>query len=354
MTNLLIKKDKKTKRDAISSRESGFTLVELAIVILIGGILMSFMGAALMAYMKKNQISKTQFRIEKIKEAMGDYLNVNGHYPCAASRFLGSGDADFGRQVTTTCNAGAFAGTARNANVRIGAVPTRTLNLPDEFIADSWGHKFTYAVTEVLATPTLYQADGGAITIEDGAGNSLVNPVDTAHYVVTSHGQTGDGSYPLGAATLPSVPCPTAANAMDDENCDNDNSFIATLVNSDTASTNFFDDYALFKGQTAPVFAIPTGAVMAFNLAACPDEWSEFEDENYNPADPDHDVQFPARGRFLIGSQAAVKQMPEFLEQISNPLEQVDFNISLVGVSSDGDPEAAIPPYVALLYCQKD
>lgn len=338
MTNLLIKKDKIVKKQTNLSFEAGFTLVELSVVILIGGILMSFMGTALLAYMKKSQVTKTQFRIEKIKEAMRQYLDVNGRYPCAADRTIGPENSNFGREVTTTCNSGNFSGTVRDGGVRIGAVPTRTLNLPDEFIADAWGHKLTYAITENLATPLLYQADGGSITVQDSTGLSLVSPANTAHYVVVSHGRTGDGSFPLGASTNPSVPCPPAANALDNENCDDNNVFVATLVNSDAVSTNFYDDYVLFKGQTTPVFFIPEDAIFAFNLAVCPDGWSEYTN---------------ARGRFVIGSQPANKVANKYQMALSNPLQQANLDLSL-GNNTEGDVESNIPPYVALLYCQKD
>ena len=127
---------------------------------------------------------------------------------------------------------------------RVGAVPTRTLNLPDEMIADAWGHKFTYAVTENLATNLQYRADGGErLRLSDGANNSLVSPDQTAHYVVISHGATGDGGFPIINATLPSVPCQNAAT-LDGENCDNDATFRSTLVSSDADLALFFDDYA--------------------------------------------------------------------------------------------------------------
>lgn len=340
------------------SKEKGFTLIELAIVILIGGVLLSFMGSALLAYMKKSQISETQFRMEKIKEAMAQYLSVNGRYPCAASRVLGPENTNFGREVTTTCNTGTFSpATSRNSGVRIGAVPTRSLNLSDEFIADAWGHKFTYAITENLATPGIdgagqlfYQADGGRIEIVDGAGLSLVNPAGEAHYVIISHGRTGDGSYPIAAANAPSVPCPSPANALDDENCDNDNRFVATLVNSEANTTNFYDDYAIFKGQTAPVLVIPENAVLPFNLSACPPGWSEFEDTT-----PPIPVQFPARGRFIIGAQSGTKTMPRYQLPPADSTLVNDAVLDLTaGQAADGDAESITPPYVALLYCQKD
>jgi prepilin-type N-terminal cleavage/methylation domain-containing protein len=324
--------------------EKGFTLLEMAIVIIIGGVLLSFLGTALLAYLKQSRIETTEFRLAKIQEAMTQYLSVNGHYPCVANRNLGADDAQFGRMVTANCDVGgSFTGTnvttgRAGIRVRIGAVPTRTLNLPDEMIADAWGHKFTYAVTAPQATNLQYTADGGAISVIDGAGNSLVNPNSTAHYVVVSHGETGDGGYPVINATSPSVPCRTAA--LDGANCDNSDAiFRSTLVTSEATVANFYDDYVYFQGQTAPVFTIPAGAVMAFNLGACPDGWTRYTQ---------------GEARFIIGARAADLVRDPYIMAPADPLVVPDIVMNIDrGVSSDGDVEAVIPPYVALLYCEK-
>ena len=318
--------------------EKGFTLLELSIVIIIGGILLSFLGTALLAYLEKSRIETTEFRIAKIQESLTQYLSVNGHYPCAANRFLGADDAQFGRMVSATCNSGAHAGTVRTAGVRIGAVPTRTLNLPDEMIADAWGQKFIYAVTEDQATNLQYRADGGLISVIDGANNSLVSPAGTAHYVVSSTGRTAEGSYPIIAGTLPSVPCQDGAT-LDGENCNDDAVFRSTLVSSDADLADFFDDYTYFKGQTAPVFTIPAGAIMAFNLGSCPDGWTRYTQ---------------GEARFIIGARPTTLIKDPYVVPAADPLIVPDFVFDISnGTASDGDIEAGIPPYVALMYCEK-
>lgn len=318
--------------------QAGFTLIELAIVILIGGILVSFMGSALFAFMKKSQVNKTQFNMEKVEEAFEDYFNINGRYPCPASRFLGPGDANYGREVDdTSCSTGNELGTALSGGVRIGAVPTRTLNLPDEFMNDSWQQKLTYAVTGILAEPGNYVANGGRIILQDSATppNSLVNPAGRAHYVIISHGLTGDGSFPAFDSVNRSTNCPTAANALDRENCDDDRTFISTLIASDVTGTDFFDDYLVFAAETVPVLNIPDDAVMPFNLSACPTGWSEFTD---------------ARSRFIIGA-AGSTTLTRF-EMLSSG-NQSTFNFA-PGNTGAGDIRAGIPPWIALIYCQKD
>lgn len=347
----LLKINKKNgKHPSRHQTEGGFTLLELAIVLIISGVMLSFMATALLSYMKRAQVQKTQARIERVKEALERYVDVNGNYPCAAPRTLGPTDTNFGRAIASgppgpRCNSAPNNGTSRNGGVRIGAVPVRDLNLPDEFIADAWGHKFTYAVTEDLATPGSYVADGGRIIIRDTAGNSVVFPANTAHYIVVGHGRSGDGSYPVTASNSPSVPC---GGALDSENCDNDRVFLSTLVNSDRQNATFYDDYIEFQGQTVPVFGIPAGSVVAFNLPACPDGWSEFEDETQPISSP---ARFPARGRFVVGARPPQTLNRYGLAIGTLPPADIDFSF---GQINGGDAEANIPPFVSLLYCEKD
>lgn len=352
MNKSLINNNKAKNHLRGTSHQAGFTLIELAIVMVISGFLISLLGSALVSYTKKNKIKTTEFRMEKIEEALEQYLNINGRYPCAASRFLGPDDTNFAEQQTTNCRGGpVLAGTVRVPgqlgssplnSVRIGAVPTRTLNLPDEFIVDAWGNKFTYAVTETQATIVpldpnqSYAADGGRIAVRDGVSNTVVFPANSAHYVIISHGITGNGAYPLGAATTPSVVCGAAADSL---NCNDASSiFRTTLVNSDVGNASFFDDYVRFKGQTAPVITVPVGAVVAFNLSSCPtsEGWVDYT---------------PAQGRFVIGSSPAGSMaiskynMPPAGSTATLPIS--------IGSVNGGDHEAAIPPYVALIYCVK-
>jgi len=336
--NNTLKSLHKNKFDQQGKNQAGFTLIELAIVILIGGILVSFLGSALFAFIKKSQINKTHFKMEKVEEALADYLAVNGRYPCPAPRTAIPGDALYGQEVTATnCNTGTRAGTALNGGVRIGAVPTRALNLPDEYIADAWQQQFTYAVTGVLATPGQYVPNGGLVRLEDGASNSLVTPAGRAHYVLVSHGQTGDGSFPALGAANPSVPCPTAGTILDRENCNNNRLFINTLISSENNASAFFDDYVIFKGETIPIAVIPPNVVIPFNRATCPTGWTEY---------------LPARGRFVVGAQAANKVLPRFDMALRGDNAILDFSNG--NTNAGGDPRAIIPPYTALLYCEEN
>lgn len=320
--------------------ESGFTLLEMAIIVIISGMVLSFLGATLVTFMHEGNIKTTEYRLKAIQDELAHYLSINGRYPCAANRTLGSNSASFGKEDLADCDAPGplLAGTVRSAGVRIGAVPTRSLNLPDAFAADAWGRKFTYAVTEVLATNQKYRSDAGGITIQ-----GPLPAITDAHYVVVSHGASGDGGFPIMGSTLRAIPCSPSANpSLDRENCDDSNAiFRAALVNSDSNLANFFDDYVYFKNSSAPL-ELPTGVVVPFDSATCPVGWM-----NYTRAE----------GRLIIGAQPNVLTRDQFTLRLATPSSKT-LTLSTGTMDEGVDPPlqqagAIIPPYLALRYCEK-
>ena len=319
-------------------KNQGFTLIELAIVILIGGILLGLLTGALSTYLEKQSIGKTKNRLELLQERLVQFQKVNGRYPCVARLDAVPDDAAFGREIGGNCAAGAQAGTTINGGVRVGMIPVRTLGLPHDMAGDSWGRKLTYAVTGILADETTYTHDGGLIEINDAAGASLTNPQNEGHFVIVSHGKSGDGGIPILSDNFATPRANCGGGARDHDNCDDDNEFVDTLVNVDEAGARFFDDYLVFQGQTSPVLAFPENAVMAFN-GPCPSGWSNYTD---------------AEGRFIIGASGTDLTMTEYEATEVSPANNEDVNISQGQPAGDGDAELNIPPYLPLTYCQKN
>lgn len=310
--------------------------MEMAVVVIISGIILAFLGAALIAFLEESQTRTTEHRLQQIGEAVDRYLSVNGRYPCPASRFLGGGNANYGRD---TCTTGTLAGTTRTGNLHIGAVPTRTLNLPDEYLADAWGRKYTYAVSRDLTSAATYRADLGIIRVLGVSGTVLT---DDGHYAVVSHGASGHGGFYIGSSNSPYVPC--SPSSIDRENCDDDRVFVSRLVNSELNEANFYDDYVYYKGLKAPL-TYPAGAVMAFNMASCPDGWVGFAS---------------AEGRFVVGAldDPVAGSIISFDQEIirlhaTNPSEVMDFTAGTVTNSTNINIQTNMPPYVALRYCEK-
>jgi|GEM_PF-1168550 len=310
-----------------NKKSKGFTLIEVTLVLLIGGVLLASFGSGLLIHFNTTKNKTTKERIEAIDGAINAYLALNQELPCPADitappntvRFGQAVDGFFaaGQDCNTNVGGAPSAGTALVVgarqianppaalgvptspgveNARIGAVPTRDLNLPDEYMFDAWGSHFTYAVSADLASQGEYDSLQGVIAVVDSNNNSLLGVAASAHYVVVSHGEDQQGAININGVVVPSL-CPGPPPAFgggpngetDFANCDGDSTFLRTILNSSVAGAGQFDDHIIYNAMPRDQ-GVPTGAVMAFNLAACPAGWANFA---------------PAIGRFVLGAGAA-------------------------------------------------
>lgn len=151
------------------------------------------------------------------------------------------------------------AATATNAGVTIsrntvvgGMVPTKTLQLPDDYAIDGWGRRIMYAVDVNLTAASGFtnvpvaDAATNRITVNDATGAAK----DTsAVYLLLSHGKNGHGSYPRsgGTARLANY---ISADADELTNCHCDGSAVATAFSATfvqkPASISTFDDLLLY------------------------------------------------------------------------------------------------------------
>ena len=212
-------------RSRMSDRQTqrGFTLIEMAMVLLISGLLLAGLAQGFKVWLQWRAQTVTTEAQKEIKDALRAFVVENRRLPCPAPLDAPPETANFGSEVTTTCADGtAYGGTVLTASatgdVRIGAVPTRTLNIPDKLAFDGWNQRFTYAVSAGLADSTVgYRSGNGTIDLVDGNGNSVVTPPATGEVVIISHGRAGNGAYSrYGVAAT----CDTGS--LDGENCDGD------------------------------------------------------------------------------------------------------------------------------------
>ena len=260
----------------IAQRKNGFSIIEAAVLLVVGSVMIASYSSLMAKKMQADSINTTKMRLEAIKDAVTIYFDANGKMPCPASRNAAVDVATFGREVTTgACSGGdtVVASGRGGANVIIGAVPVRSLDLPDDYIADAWGGRFVYAVTQSLATPYAYNAANGAIYVYDKDGNDLRIPTGTAHFVVVALGPNRRGAYSVAGAA--GLACTGAASEV--ENCDNDASFVLDLTTSTATVKTGYDDMLVFApdNQVTLNDPIPSGMVLPFRLGACPTGWSD-------------------------------------------------------------------------------
>jgi prepilin-type N-terminal cleavage/methylation domain-containing protein len=130
-------------------RAKGFTLAELAIALVIVGLLLASALIPISAQLELKTIADTQRTLDQIRESLIGFALANGRLPCPAlGTDVTSGSSLAGQEVT--------AGTSPNiyctaAAVAAGVVPWATLGLPE---TDAWGRRFSYRVAPIFADGT--------------------------------------------------------------------------------------------------------------------------------------------------------------------------------------------------------
>jgi prepilin-type N-terminal cleavage/methylation domain-containing protein len=122
----------------MKSSQSGFTLVEIAIVLLIVTILLGYTVAMFPQQQKLKQYRALNLEMDRVMEAIIGFAQVNGRLPCPAI-------------PNSTGNEDIFAGGCNNY---AGFVPINTLGLngrlnDDSLLLDPWGNPYRYYVTAV-------------------------------------------------------------------------------------------------------------------------------------------------------------------------------------------------------------
>ncbi len=243
------------------SGRKGFTLVELAVVLVIVSILVTFgVTIGTNAVVNASRMT-TRSRLATIQSALDNYAKSTGYLPCPASRALVSSSASFGIEnrdtvshTTCTTTTGLVRAPATGATyVFIGAVPVRSLGLPDAYAGDAWGNKFTYAVSAAHVTVGSYAIVDGPITVNTGSFTLTTarstplganQPGPGATYVVISHGKDGKGAWPLNGTSVGQA---CAASTLDAANCDDsDMTFTDAPFNDGNQASVYFDDYVVW------------------------------------------------------------------------------------------------------------
>ncbi len=234
--------------------KQGFSLIELSIVLVIIGVILSSIIPLASAHVDVKKIETTREKLVVIQKALNLYATLNKALPCPASKTAAPDSANFG--LASDCTAAPVAGVTQigtNPNyVRVGAIPVRALNLPEAMMFDSWNNRFTYAVTRAATGAAL--ADG-IISVTDANNNPVTSPASSAVYVVFSSGKDGKGTHNRrGVATSA-----CATGAKDGENCDGDIIFRDTAINDGDNASLYFDDLVLWR--TKPMVEDESGAL---------------------------------------------------------------------------------------------
>jgi type II secretory pathway pseudopilin PulG len=238
-----------------SRRARGFTLIELAVVLLIVIVLLT-LGAGVVNLASENSaLSQTRRKQEAAKDALIAYLGKNKRLPCpdlpgSPGNIAGTGDDNraIPNDPTSACTAD------------VGVLPYIELGIPREFALDGWENFYTYRVTIDAGDVTLDWtrsasfAPGKPGKLDVSARVPATNPIPTpltpapehAVAVLISHGKNGLGAWTaLGTRNLlPDVGTDERANA------DATGIFVQRDIADVNAGYGAFDDIVTFVRAT--------------------------------------------------------------------------------------------------------
>jgi len=216
---------------------NGFTLIELAMVLLILGLLMSSFLAPLAARVEQQERNNTQILLDEIEEILYGHVLQNAYLPCPDC------SDNTANCVAQTANDGVEDILANTCATEVGNLPWVTLGVKS---TDEWNNIFTYRVDDTFAdrniaatdgtplqpgcanTPVTLNvsfslcSDGEIIVLNSAGGTNLATNIPA---IVVSHGK----NFSLGAPT-----------ANETENLNNDTTFVDTNF-SNNAITGFDD-----------------------------------------------------------------------------------------------------------------
>lgn len=243
-----------------TKKDQGFTLIELSIVLIIIGVLLTMYLNIYKLWSESKDFYTVETNLDNALQAINNFrASGNQRYPCPADPNLTPADANFGREdCSLTVQPGQ---NAASDGVLVGMLPIYVYNnsdgsvdlSPENFvllrsfvsnqysyssdISDPWNEHFIYAVTDNLTDISTFNTnlnvEYGSIKITDEFGNNTGGTNNNAHYAVASLGKDAR--------------CDIGRNIAERENCDNDSVFTAGILSTSDNLTNYYDDRIKFK-----------------------------------------------------------------------------------------------------------
>jgi prepilin-type N-terminal cleavage/methylation domain-containing protein len=229
----------------IMNRQNGFTLVEMAVVLLIIGLLLGGLVPGISSQMEQQQTNETRKQLEEIQQALVGFTVANGRLPCPASTSSNGEESPVGGGTCTN----AYDGYVPAATLGIASVDSTT-----KLVTDGWGKPIRYAVA---ANTISGVAD--TLTSANGMQSATMSSIASANLLNICASATGISGSNCGAASnkltdkAPALIYSTGKNGGyggtgTDEaaNLNGDRVFVSHAPAPSTATNGEFDDIMIW------------------------------------------------------------------------------------------------------------
>ena len=232
---------------AKQTHATGFTLVEMAVVLLIMGILLGGLLPTLSSRIEQQRLNDVRKQLDEMQQAVLGYTLINGRLPCPASS-TSKGMESFSN--------GGNATNGMCSNFDNGYAPAATLGLvtTDGYAVDPWNNRIRYAVTKSnsnafttsngmnlvglanLAPDLLVCTTANGISASSCASGAALTASPGVPLVIYSTGK--NGSYGGTGIDEAANPNPNSNN--------NDRVFVSHLPTAGSAANGEFDDVVIW------------------------------------------------------------------------------------------------------------
>jgi prepilin-type N-terminal cleavage/methylation domain-containing protein len=230
--------------------QRGFTLIELAIVLVIITILIGGLAVPLSAQIQARRIAETNKTLDEAREALVGYAMSHTDNDATAPRpYLPCPDTD-NNGTEDRANGGAC---LQNQ----GWFPWVTLGTAAQ---DAWGNRLRYAVTSAFANSSagFSNANSGTFQVCSASGCATVDVASNVPVVLLSYGPDGWGALNVNGNTL-------AAPTSDDEkeNTNTDVNYVSRTPSRADSASGEFDDLVRWisadqlRGRICPAGGCP-------------------------------------------------------------------------------------------------
>lgn len=192
---------------------SGFTLIEIAMVLMIIALVLGGLLPTIAGQIEQRRISETRKQLSEIQQALVGFALTNRRLPCPADGTIPTipGVANGAGQEKSSCAIGSNG----------GVLPWVTLGISE---TDAWGRRLTYRVTPVFAVANFQLNSSPNLNI--GLTNSSTDTSVAAGVpaIVVSHGSNGLGAYTPTGGTPPTT---ATGDELDNVATNNNNHFVS-------------------------------------------------------------------------------------------------------------------------------